>query len=123
MRRPSAEVAPDPDAFLTGRVLSDTGSMQLAACAGLTFGSPRPSSPNDIWTIKSKCSSGSGWAPRPIGGASWRWARWPRRGGSGKELIRVTPVVSWCLGMQYIFCTATQPLTKTFNRLQIPFIP
>lgn len=119
-----AEVAPDPDAFLTGRVLSDTGSMQLAACAGLTFGSARPFFSERYLDDKIEVLIGQRLGTSPdrqrivevgalAGGAA----------GSGKELIRVTPVISWCLGMQYIFCTATQPLTKTFNRLQIPFIP
>ncbi len=41
----------------------------------------------------------------------------------GRELIRATPIIAWCLGMEYILCTATSTLLKSLRRLEIEFVP
>jgi len=42
---------------------------------------------------------------------------------SGLELIRLTPIIAWCQGLRYILCTATGQLSRTLDRLGIPFKP
>lgn len=40
---------------------------------------------------------------------------------AGTELIRLIPLLAWCKGKKYIFCTATRSLHKQFDRLGINF--
>lgn len=117
-----ADVHPEPDAFLAARAASGA-SRDVLACAGFTFGSGQTffSERYLDGRVESYVAQHSQHEIErthivevgALAGAS----------GSGHELIRVTPVIAWCLGMRYILCTATAPLVKTFERLQIPFTP
>ena len=40
---------------------------------------------------------------------------------AGSELIRLIPLLAWCKGKKYIFCTATRSLSRQFDRLGINF--
>lgn len=42
---------------------------------------------------------------------------------AGTELIRLIPLLAWCKGKKYIFCTATRALALQFARLGINFTP
>lgn len=42
---------------------------------------------------------------------------------AGAELIRLIPLLAWCKGKKYIFCTATRALGLQFVRLGINFTP
>lgn len=118
-----AEVSPDPDAFVAGHsgvAAPDT----VSACAGITFGSEKPffSERYLDGDISSEIERIFGTRPDrqrivEVGALA------SRRDGAGKEIIRLTPVLTWCLGMQYILCTATEPLTRLFQALKVPFTP
>ncbi|WP_441245313.1 thermostable hemolysin [Kitasatospora sp. McL0602] len=43
--------------------------------------------------------------------------------GAGQEMIRITPVVSWFMGMEYILCTTTRALRDALERSDITFTP
>ncbi|PTL81304.1 thermostable hemolysin [Vitiosangium sp. GDMCC 1.1324] len=120
-----ADVMPRPDAFLAG-FMDETpgGSLKVDACAGLTFGSERPFFSERYLdeTVEAAISRVSGvQADRrriiEVGALA------SGKGGAGSEIIRLTPLVTWCLGMQYILCTATAALVTVFSRLSIPFTP
>ena len=116
-----AEVNPSPDAFIAvhaGGTTSDT----VSACAGVTFGSDKP------FFSERYLDRDIGHEIEGMFGMrserQWIGEIGPlasRQDGAGKEIIRLTPVLMWCLGMRYILCTATEPLTKLFRVLKIPF--
>jgi hypothetical protein len=120
-----AEVHPNPDAFVAG--YSDTisaFSKDISACAGLTFASGAPFFSERYLDdrIEDCVEQLSGVRPDrqrivEIGQLA------SRHDGSGKEIIRMAPVMMWCLGMQYIMCTATTPLISIFQKMRIPFAP
>lgn len=120
-----ADVAPNPDAFLVGYMEAAPGpSQKAAACAGLTFGSERPFFSERYLDekIENVIARRFGSAPErsriiEVGSLAGGVGR------SGHELIRVTPLIAWCLGMQYILCTATAQLSVIFRKLSIPFTP
>jgi len=118
-----AEVNPNPDAFVAGHsgvVAADT----VSACAGVTFGSDKP------FFSERYLDEDVGSEIERIYGARPERQRIveigplaSRQGGAGKEIIRLTPVLMWCLGHRYILCTVTEVLTKVFHTLKIPFSP
>jgi hypothetical protein len=119
----NAEVNPNPDAFVAGHsgvIAADT----VSACAGITFGSDKPffSERYLDGDIGAEIERMFGLRPDrqrivEVGPLA------SRQDGAGKEIIRLTPVLTWCLGMRYILCTATEPLIKLFHLLKIPFSP
>lgn len=119
-----AQVLPDPDSFVTGTALDGAHSGRVVACAGMTFGADRPlfserylSEPLEQGIERHFGSMPSRARIVEVGPLA---SRVPM---AGKEIIRVAPIVAWCLGMEYILCTATQALTGTLARLGISFVP
>ncbi|QRN98750.1 thermostable hemolysin [Archangium violaceum] len=120
-----ADVMPRPDAFLAGFMDENPGTPhKVDACAGLTFGSDRPFFSERYLdeSVESAITRRFGVAPDrkrivEVGSLA------SGKGGAGSEIIRLTPLVTWCLGMQYILCTATLALATTLARLSIPFTP
>lgn len=120
-----AEVHPDPDAFVVG--YSDTTSAfsdGISACAGITFAS-RASFFSErylddrIENCVERLSGVKSDRQRivEIGQLA------SRHDGSGQEIIRMVPVMMWCLGMQYIMCTATTAVVGFLQKMKIPFAP
>lgn len=120
-----ADVSPTPDVFVAVRREPDevdAAAAQVLACAGVYFGSPEPFFSErylDVPVEVAARAALSGVVDRTriveIGGLA------TLNPGPGRELIRLTPLLIWCLGMQCILCTATSPLRKTFDKLDIPF--
>lgn len=120
-----ADVMPKPDCFVACYVpsLEGTGS-ELVACTGVTFGS-------------SKRFFSERYLDEPVEALLSRVDGVPVSRESivevgslasiqrdvGSELVRITPLLMWCLGKQYIFCTASQPLRRLFTRVGITFQP
>ncbi|MGW4891635.1 thermostable hemolysin [Kitasatospora sp. NPDC004240] len=133
-----AEVHSEPDCFLVAHeeaareaseessgAAEDRSTRSPLAVAGLTFGSAdRPffSERYLDGPLERRLRDLSGGAVDrerivEVGSLASRVSR------TGLELIRLTPIVAWCLGMEYILCTATRQLTATFARVGIEFVP
>lgn len=120
-----ADVEPNPDAFVVGRSSATPANSEIiAACAGIMFASGKRFFSERYLDdpIEKHVERLFGTKPErqrivEIGPLA------SRKGGSGKEIIRLTPMIMWCLSMQYIMCTATGPLIETFQYLKIPFSP
>ncbi|GAU69230.1 hypothetical protein SSP35_11_00490 [Streptomyces sp. NBRC 110611] len=121
-----AEVAPRPDSFIVARPAccrAEPGAAPLA-CAGLTFGRDQ--------ALFSERYLGTGVEEAilaRLGVAVDRGrvvevgALATRRVTIGRELVRATPIVAWCLGMEYILCTVTRRLVTMLGRTGIRFVP
>lgn len=116
-----AAVDPNPDAFVAG-YSGPAAADAISACAGLSFGSDRPFFSERYLDDEIAAEIERVFGARPdrqrvveVGPLA------SRRGGAGKEIIRLTPVITWCLGMRYLVCTATAPLIGVFRHLRIPF--
>jgi hypothetical protein len=120
-----ARILPDPDCFITGTSIDGPRSGQVLACAGMTFGTEEKALFSERYLsepVEQAIAGRFGSIPRrrrvvEVGALAGRVPM------AGREIIRVTPIVAWCLGMEYILCTATQSLMKTLARLDIPFMP
>ncbi|MGW6912734.1 thermostable hemolysin [Kitasatospora sp. NPDC054939] len=120
-----AEVQSEPDCFIVVHEEDDREGRWPLAVTGLTFASPdRPffSERYLDGPLERRLRDLSGGAVDrdrivEVGSLASRVSR------TGLELIRLTPIVAWCLGMEYILCTATRQLTATFARLGIEFVP
>lgn len=118
-----AEVMPDPDYFITAEQ-SGSGGIRTVACAGVTLASEQPffserylDQPVDALIRKrlhAECPRDAIVEVGPLA------SRVPRAGG---EVIRLVPIIAWCLGKRYILCTATRSLAVTLDRLGIWFVP
>jgi len=113
-----ASISPSPDRFATYYSESD----ELLACGGMTCAAnkrifseiylDRPAeaeiaeSMNRIVTRNEIVEVGS------LASSSRR---------IGSELMLLIPFLAWCQGKKYILCTATSPLTKLFDTLNINF--
>jgi hypothetical protein len=118
-----AEINPSPDAFVA--CYSGTAVIEgISACAGVTFGCDKPFFSEQYLDEKIDVL-----VEREFGGRPERrrlieiGALASRHDGSGKEIIQLLPVMTWCLGMQYVLCTATGQLCKLFQDLKVPFMP
>ncbi|MEU9125331.1 thermostable hemolysin [Streptomyces sp. NPDC048506] len=121
-----ADVAPRPDSFIVARSAGGPTEQPAAplACAGLTFGRDQ--------ALFSERYLGTGIEDAALAhlGVSVDRRRVvevgalaTRRTAVGRELIRATPIVAWCLGMEYILCTVTRRLVTTLDRTGIRFEP
>ena len=120
-----ADVDPDPDLFIVaGPSAKGPGGGEIVACAGLTFGADRPLfSERYLDTdIEGAIKAVLG-TPADRGRVVEVGALASARRTAGRELIRLTPIMSWCLGMEYILCTATRGLVTTLHRVGIAFVP
>ncbi|WP_437630016.1 thermostable hemolysin [Sorangium sp. So ce854] len=121
-----AEVTPSPDCFIVCTIERGpgVGASKVVACAGLTFSSGarlfseqyidepieqvisalerRPASRDAIVEVGSLAST---------------------EHRAGTELIRVVPILAWCLGKRYILCTVTADLKLIFDAVGLNFQP
>lgn len=118
-----ATVLPTPDAFIVAEPIGGTGARAaqdgdpLLACAGLTFGTDKPLFSEHYLDRGIETEIERRFKTRPdrrrvveVGALA------TRRRSVGGEIIRATPIVAWCLGMEYILCTVTTGLTKALDR-------
>ncbi|MEU6328623.1 MULTISPECIES: thermostable hemolysin [unclassified Streptomyces] len=121
-----ADVAPRPDSFIVARPACGGAAEPCPplACAGLTFGREQ-----ELFSER-YLDTGVEAAVRAHLGVTVDRRRVvevgalaTRRVSVGRELIRATPIISWCLGMEYILCTVTRSLITTLGRTGICFVP
>lgn len=124
-----ADIAPDPDLFVT---LSRGGRM--LACSGLTGHglSPSANRPGPVRRFFSELylpgpfdqlveqRSGTAVDRRRVVEVS---ALATERPGAGRELVRALPILAWCQGFSHLLCTVTTDLVRLFARMGIPFEP
>lgn len=121
-----AEVAPQPDSFIVARPACCRTELTAAplACAGLTFGRDQA-----LFSERYLDTGIEAAALAHLGVPVDRrrvvevGALATRRSSVGRELIRATPIIAWCLGMEYILCTVTRSLITTLSRTGIRFVP
>ncbi|GAA2592311.1 thermostable hemolysin [Streptomyces tubercidicus] len=121
-----ADVAPRPDSFIVARPACGAAEEPCAplACAGLTFGRDQ-----ELFSERYLETGVEDAALARLGASVDRrrvvevGALATRRASVGRELIRATPIIAWCLGMEYILCTATRSLITTLERTGISFVP
>ncbi|MFF3544913.1 thermostable hemolysin [Streptomyces platensis] len=121
-----ADVAPRPDSFIVARPACGAAEEPCAplACAGLTFGSDQ-----ELFSERYLDTGVEDAALARLGASVDRrrvvevGALATRRASVGRELIRATPIIAWCLGMEYILCTVTRSLITTLDRTGISFVP
>lgn len=117
-----ADVMPDPDCFIVGT--SGDADAPVAACAGVSFASDRPFFSERYLDEPVEALIGRHFGAEPprdgvveIGPLAGGVAR------AGGEIIRVTPILAWCMGKQYILCTSTRKLSVQLRRVGIEFTP
>jgi hypothetical protein len=128
----AADTQPDPDRFVVAwanRNAPDGTVPRLTeprvlACVGMTFASERPFFSEQyldaaIEDLVDQFSGGDCDRNRIVEIGSLA-SQAPQ---AGRELVRVTPIIAWCMGMQLILCTATRALRVTLDRLAIDFLP
>ncbi|MFF8786223.1 thermostable hemolysin [Streptomyces sp. NPDC015125] len=121
-----AEVAPRPDSFIVARPACGGAAEPCPplACAGLTFGREQ-----ELFSERYLDTGVEAAVLAHLGVTVDRrrvvevGALATRRVSVGRELIRATPIISWCLGMEYILCTVTRSLITTLGRTGICFVP
>ncbi|GAA2309064.1 thermostable hemolysin [Streptomyces caniferus] len=121
-----AEVAPRPDSFIVARPACGGAAEPCPplACAGLTFGRDQ-----ELFSERYLDTGIEDAALAHLGVTVDRrrvvevGALATRRASVGRELIRATPIISWCLGMEYILCTVTRSLITMLGRTGICFVP
>ncbi|MEU8995467.1 thermostable hemolysin [Streptomyces caniferus] len=121
-----AEVAPRPDSFIVARPACGGAAEPCPplACAGLTFGRDQ-----ELFSERYLDTGIEDAALAHLGVTVDRrrvvevGALATRRASVGRELIRATPIISWCLGMEYILCTVTRSLITMLDRTGICFVP
>jgi hypothetical protein len=121
-----ADVAPRPDSFIVARPACGGAAEPCPplACAGLTFGRDQ-----ELFSERYLDTGVEAAALKHLGVTVDRrrvvevGALATRRASVGRELIRATPIISWCLGMEYILCTVTRSLITTLGRTGICFVP
>ena len=121
-----AEVQPNPDCFIvcaTDHGLGD-GASKVVACAGITFSSDARlfseqyiDEPIEqiLSTVERRPVSRD--AIVEVGSLASVEHR------AGTELIRVVPILAWCLGKRYILCTITANLKLIFDAVGLNFQP
>ncbi|MCZ1012488.1 thermostable hemolysin [Streptomyces lydicus] len=121
-----ADVAPRPDSFIVARPACGGAAEPCPplACAGLTFGREQ-----ELFSERYLDTGVEAAVLAHLGVTVDRrrvvevGALATRRVSVGRELIRATPIISWCLGMEYILCTVTRSLITTLGRTGICFVP
>ncbi|GES32490.1 thermostable hemolysin [Streptomyces angustmyceticus] len=121
-----ADVAPRPDSFIVARPACGGAAEPCPplACAGLTFGRDQ-----ELFSERYLDTGIEDAALAHLGVTVDRrrvvevGALATRRASVGRELIRATPIISWCLGMEYILCTVTRSLITMLGRTGICFVP
>ncbi|MGX1759647.1 thermostable hemolysin [Streptomyces lydicus] len=121
-----ADVAPRPDSFIVARPACGGAAEPCPplACAGLTFGREQ-----ELFSERYLDTGVEAAVLAHLGVTVDRrrvvevGALATRRVSVGRELIRATPIISWCLGMEYILCTVTRSLITTLARTGICFVP
>ncbi|MER5640339.1 thermostable hemolysin [Kitasatospora sp. NPDC002227] len=120
-----AEINPDPDSFIVGHheqwSADGTG---ISACVGITRAGERPFFSeryleDPIETVIGKQFGDSVERSRivEVGALAGR------ERGAGQEMVKITPVISWYMGMEYILCTTTVALRRVLERAEIGFVP
>ncbi|XXX78180.1 thermostable hemolysin [Sorangium sp. So ce134] len=121
-----AEVMPSPDCFVvcTADHGLGAGAPKVVACAGMTFSSDARlfseryiDEPIEQIISRMERRPASREAIVEVGSL----ASVERRAGT--ELIRVVPILAWCLGKRYILCTITASLKLIFDAVGLNFQP
>jgi hypothetical protein len=120
-----ADIMPQPSCFVVCRTrpAQGDGGMQTVACAGVSFsGAKRLFSEiyldEPIEQIIARQEGET--VKREVIAEIGSLASVER--DAGIELVRLLPIVSWCLGKHYVLCTATRQLTRIFERVGYEFI-
>ncbi len=114
-----AQVMPDPDRFIVGHLEG-----AVIACAGIAYANGGSffserylDAPID--TVLEQRFGAPVDRDRVIEiGALASCCR-----GSGQEMIKITPLIAWTLGVEYILCTATSGLRDALDSAGIDFTP
>ncbi|MGP8296642.1 thermostable hemolysin [Streptomyces inhibens] len=121
-----ADVAPRPDSFIVARPARHGAEEpgRPLACAGLTYGRDQA-----LFSERYLDTGIEAAVLTHLGVTVDRrrvvevGALATRRASVGRELIRATPIIAWCLGMEYILCTVTSNLISMLGRAGICFVP
>jgi hypothetical protein len=120
-----AEINPSPDNFIVAH--QDRWSADgdgLSACVGITRADDRPffserylDAPIDVVIGRQFGDTVDRSRVVEVGALAGR------ERGAGQEMVRITPVISWYMGMEYILCTTTVALRRVLERAEIAFVP
>jgi hypothetical protein len=118
-----ADVTPDPESFVVVKQTLYVPDDAIAACAGLTTG-------------RAGKLFSENYLGEPVTDViRRRFRQWVSHdqvaeigplcggGGTGLELIRLLPILSWCQGMHFLLVTVTVQVAESLKRLKIPFEP
>ncbi|MEI7033730.1 thermostable hemolysin [Streptomyces pratensis] len=117
----AADIRPDPDAFIIATATAPDGTASIVGCAGCTHASARPffSERYLDQPIEEVIAETTG---RPVARERIiEIGALAGQGGSGREMTRLIPIIAWCMGMEYILCTVTEPLRLSLEELGITF--
>ncbi|UXY17140.1 thermostable hemolysin [Chitiniphilus purpureus] len=119
-----AEVDPSPDCFIACLEQDADGEANPVACAGITFSELTTlfseqylGEPVEVMIGRHQNKEVSRNAIIEVGSLA------SIKGQAGSELVRVMPLLGWCMGKEFILCTATKQLRALLEREGIRFIP
>lgn len=118
-----ATIDPRPDAFIVATGPDDRGGTAVRGCAGCTYASDRPffSERYLDTTVEQAIGERNG---LPVDRSRIvEIGALAGPGGAGQEMVRLIPIIAWCMGMEYILCTVTSRLHELLQRLDITFTP
>jgi hypothetical protein len=123
-RRFDAVIQPNPDRFAVVFRDQDGCGSEMLACAGIKFGEKGKlfseqylDEPIEVIMQRQLCEP----VPRNSIVEIGALASTGRKAGS--ELVRLLPMIVWCLGHRFALCTATGELQLLFRRFDINFTP
>lgn len=118
----SAQVNVNPDEFIVCKRSEGSGESELVACVGVRYGSEKPlfseqyladSIENIITEIEGRSTNRS--KIIEVGSLA------SVANKAGTELIRSLPLMCWCMGVEFVLCTATTQLRYILNKLGLVY--
>lgn len=116
-----ADVEPQPDVFIVAR--SGPDAAMPSAVAGLTFAENGGLFSERYLDAPIESLIGAHEATKvPRAGVMEVGSLASTELHAGAELIRILPLLAWCLGQRYAICTATHQVRRMFSKLDMDFI-
>ncbi|KYC40901.1 hypothetical protein WA1_25115 [Scytonema hofmannii PCC 7110] len=121
-----ADVLPNPDYFVVCVLSSEFSDRdtQIVACAGMTFSSKASffseqylDEPIERIVSRFEGKTVSRNKIVEIGSLA------SVQNKIGIELVKIVPIITWCMGKEYIFCTVTKQIRRIFDCMELHFEP
>ncbi|MCX4745632.1 thermostable hemolysin [Kitasatospora sp. NBC_01287] len=118
-----ASVSPDPDAFIIATTQDAEGLDRITGCAGVSYATTTEFFSERYLDAPVETAIAARLGVPVERSRVVEIGPLAGRGGAGREMIRLTPIIAWSLGMEYILCTVTDYLRTALQRVGVTFTP